>query len=224
MPKTVTFEAYAPALYGDPEFIPRVTTLVRDHLDENGSESVVISRTSDTDRLIPVVTNRAVVFQDPRYYFGHLCTSDVLHNSRKLSDIRDATVESGLYEKFAGEVLNIALDTISSREVETSTGKKTLLVATASGKHIDSNANNTLQEYTEEIVGSTNSHLARRKSLMGVEFNSLTGTIPIVSLGFVALENVDMGLLIKNIEELVEEPMPSLVAVPNDGLVTKLTN
>ncbi len=224
MARVAIFETYAPVHFdGEEDFFGRVTALVRDHLDDNRSSGGVVTRTSD--RLIAGVSNRAQVFNEGRYYFGRLLVPNVTHNSRKLDQIRDQLLEpDGAYTKFAGALMELTIDKISTVEIGTAAGRNTLIVA-GNSRQLDPDikvVDNSLAEYTDVVVDATNNLVRRRQSMEGASFNTLNGCMPIASLGNVATTGIDTELLVKNIGELVEDPLETFVEIPQDGLVTVL--
>jgi hypothetical protein len=220
MPRVITYETYAPVIFGDDDFLPSVTSLVRSHLDKRAPAKAVVTRT--TDQLVPQVQNRATVFTDSRYYFGRLVAPNVTHNTRKIDSIRD-NLNQGIHSIHAGGLLRLVIDDVTSTVIETTRGPETLITARQEKAH-DLDAGGTLAEYTEEVVTDTNALIRRRKSLTGIEFNTLHGLVPIVSLGSLASTQIDVEKLVENIGELVEGKLDSLVYVPEEGLSTKLTS
>lgn len=219
MPRSVTFETYTPALIADSEFLPAVTTLVRDHLDVEHVKGVVTRR---NDRLIPLVSNNTIVFPDPRYYFGRLIAPAGKHNPSKLADIRNQLENEGVYGQYSGKLLDMLIGEIDTTEIVTGNGLKTLLVAKTVIDECTKHGSE-LADYTNEVVSATNNKLHRRPTLRDETFDTLKGTVPLASLGATATTEIDINQLVRNMNELVGgEPIHGLAEMPEDGLTTRL--
>lgn len=221
-PGFFSYEVYAaPVMFEDERFLPAVGALVRDYLDR--PRAAVISRLGD--RTLSGVSNGSVVFNDPRWYAGRMVAPDSKHRRNKVANIKRELRDTGVLDECADSVFDVAIDVVKAVEIASTTGlSKTLIVAKQSDEIARADDHLTsLPAYTDRIIDTINRGLARHTSLRDYPFNALGNSVPIASLGMVSVSREgSVDGLVRNIAELVEEPLKASVAVGERGFTTAL--